>query len=140
MTVHTAYEVRVYRNADWRIEAVLDDESLAVAAAKKIECRLDKIPVVVVQEIYDAARNHLKSRSVYRSEPAVRPAMVSEAPKPVRRKPTRRPAEDAMQRELRPARPGGAKAEGAGSHVSWALFGVLLASIATYVALKTFTA
>ena len=67
MTVHTAYEVRVRRNTQWLVEAIFDDEILALAAAKKVEARAGLTPVVVIQEIYDVARNHLKSRSVYRS-------------------------------------------------------------------------
>lgn len=67
MTIQTAYEVRVRRNANWRVEAIFDDETLAIAAARRVEQRGPASPVVVLQEIYDAARNHLKSRSVYRS-------------------------------------------------------------------------
>lgn len=68
MTVTVAYEVRVQRGAQWRVEGIFDDEILALAAARKVEARVGRRPVVVIQEIYDAARNHLKSRSVYRSE------------------------------------------------------------------------
>ncbi len=67
MTSHVAYEVRVLRDADWRLEAIFDEEILAVDTAKRVEARYATLPVVVIQEIYDAARNHMKSRSVYRS-------------------------------------------------------------------------
>lgn len=67
MTVHTAYEVYVLRNANWRVEAVFDEEILAIAAAKTVEVRSSRAPVVVIQEIHDVARNLLKSRSVYRT-------------------------------------------------------------------------
>lgn len=74
MTISTAYEVRVQRGVHWRVEGIFDDELLAVAAAKKVEIRAGRNPVVVIQEVYDAARNHLKSRSIYRSpESAIRP-------------------------------------------------------------------
>ncbi len=139
MSVHTAYEVRVYRDDDWHIEAVLDEESLAVAAAKKLEVRLQKIPVVVVQEIYDAARNHLKSRSVYRSAPAVRPAPSAGAAKTASRTPSRPTGANDGPTLVQDPQPAVVKAEGAGSQVSWALFGLLLAAIATYVALRSFT-
>lgn len=68
MNLHLAYEVRVRRNNAWRVEAIFDDETLAVATAKRVENRQTSQAVVVIQEIYDAARNHLKSRSVYRSQ------------------------------------------------------------------------
>ncbi|MDA5193198.1 hypothetical protein [Govanella unica] len=67
MTTHTAYEVRVQRQDNWRVEAVFDDEVLAIAAARRVAARASSAPVVVLQEIYDVARNHLKSRSIYRS-------------------------------------------------------------------------
>ncbi len=67
MSMHMAYEVRVLRGTGWRVEGIFDDETIAVAAAKKAEGRADRSPVVVIQEVYDAARNHLKSRSIYRS-------------------------------------------------------------------------
>lgn len=79
MTTHTAYEVRVQRNDNWRVEAIFDDEKLAIAAARRVEARSLASPVVVLQEIYDAARNHLKSRSVYRSG---HPLSASNAPRP----------------------------------------------------------
>lgn len=99
MSMHMAYEVRVLRGTGWRVEGIFDDETIAVAAAKKAEGRADRSPVVVIQEVYDAARNHLKSRSIYRSggdvaataSPVVLPfpkqpaPRTAAAPKPVRR-------------------------------------------------------
>ncbi|RIK95558.1 MAG: hypothetical protein DCC73_04145 [Proteobacteria bacterium] len=100
MSVHMAYEVRVLRGAGWRVEGIFDDETIAVAAAKKVEGRADRSPVVVIQEVYDAARNHLKSRSIYRSggdlsahsTSMVLPFPKAAAPRPSAiYKPTRRP-------------------------------------------------
>lgn len=138
MSVHTAYEVRVFRKDDWQIEAVLDDEPLAIAAARKIEARLDKVPVVVVQEVYDAARNHLKSRSVYRSEPAVRPATSGDArPQTSKTRPaSKASANDQVVRAERPA-PAHSTANPVNSHLSWALFGLLVAALAAYGILKS---
>lgn len=67
MTIHVAYEIRVQLNGNWRVEGIFDDEELAIAAAERLEARFSKRPIVVLQEVYDVARNHLKSRSIYRS-------------------------------------------------------------------------
>ncbi|RMF07812.1 MAG: hypothetical protein D6763_11455 [Alphaproteobacteria bacterium] len=144
MTVHTVYEVRAYREDDWQIEAVLDDQSLAVAAARKIESRFANTPVVVVQEIRDVARNHLKSRSVYRSEPAGQAADGdggAKAPPSDARRSAKREAVKTGARAVRPA----AEAQdtvcsAAGTQLPWVLFGLLLLTIATYVAVKSFSA
>lgn len=65
--MHMGYEVRVMRSAQWRVEGIFDDEALAIAAAKKAEDRYGEAIVMVVQEIYDAARNKVTSRNIYRT-------------------------------------------------------------------------
>ena len=139
MTVYTAYEVRVFRNNDWRVEAVLDDEALAIAAARKIETRMANMPIVVVQEVYDAARNHLKSHSVYRSEPAVRDAEPTQKAMRVsgrtRSKNSRDVATERPQSPVRSERT--VESAPATPFASWALFGVLVAVLSAYAALRT---
>lgn len=79
-TVHMGYEVRVLRAAQWRVEGVFDDEVLAIAAAKKAEGRHADAVVAVIQEIHDAARNKITSRSIYRTAKA----MAKSDPAPVK--------------------------------------------------------
>ena len=102
-----AYEVRVLRGAGWRVEGIFDDETIAVAAAKKAEGHADRSPVIVIQEVYDAARNHLKSRSIYRSGgdlPASSSSVVLPFPKAsaprtaAAHKPARRPSRAASSK------------------------------------------
>lgn len=139
MTVYTAYEVRVFRNNDWRVEAVLDDEGLAIAAARKIEARLTRAPIVVVQEIYDAARNHLKSQSVYRNEPAVRPATPARKVRKTSGQASVKKGRDAMTEAshtvVRSAR--AVDSPPASSITSWALFGGLVVALSAYAVLRT---
>ncbi len=139
MTVYTAYEVRVFRNNDWRVEAVLDDEGLAIAAARKIEARVARAPIVVVQEIYDAARNHLKSQSVYRSEPAVRPATPVKKVRKTSGQASAKKGRSAMPEPshtvVRSAR--AVDSAPASSITSWALFGGLVVALSAYAVLRT---
>jgi len=139
MTVYTAYEVRVFRNNDWRVEAILDDEGLAIAAARKIEARMTRAPIVVVQEIYDAARNHLKSHSVYRSEPAVRPAAPAKKALKASGRASVHKGRNAMtepsQAVVRSAR--AVDSAPASSVTSWALFGGLVVALSAYAVLRT---
>jgi hypothetical protein len=139
MTVYTAYEVRVFRNNDWRVEAVLDDEGLAIAAARKIEARMARTPIVVVQEVYDAARNHLKSQSVYRSEPAVRPATPDKKAQKTSGQGAAKKGRDTMSGPSHTVVRSARAVEGApaSSVSSWALFGVLVVALSAYAALRT---
>ena len=139
MTVYTAYEVRVFRNSNWRVEAVLDDEALAIAAARKIETRMARIPIVVVQEVYDAARNHLKSHSVYRSDPAVQAAEPAQKAMRASGGSTGKNRRDAAtarsQSSVRSART--VESTPANPVASWALVGDLVAALSAYAALRT---
>lgn len=132
MTVNKAYEVRVQREQDWQIEAILDDEALAVAAARKMEARAaradEKMAVVVVQEIHDIARNHLKGRSVYRgSSDAIarsEPGVSSDKGRGV------------QAHNPSPSGSGGAGTQMVNLHHVRVLSGVAMIGLATYAALQ----
>jgi hypothetical protein len=67
MSQIVAYEIQTFSDGKWKIDAIFDDQELAVLQAKHL-IAANRFPAVrVVQEAFDEAEQKTKSRVVFRS-------------------------------------------------------------------------
>ena len=64
-----AYEIQIYSNGQWQIQAIFDDQELALLEARRIRASRPSKAVRVVEEEFDPAYHETKSRVVFRSTP-----------------------------------------------------------------------
>jgi hypothetical protein len=66
MSQIVAYEIQTFSDGKWKIDAIFDDQELAVLQAKHL-IAANRFPAVrVVQEAFDEAEQKTKSRVVFR--------------------------------------------------------------------------
>lgn len=62
----SSYEIQVYRNGNWTIQAFFDDKELALLEARRI-AESNRYPAVrVIEEIVDSNLDDVRQRVVYR--------------------------------------------------------------------------
>jgi hypothetical protein len=62
----SSYEIQVYRNGNWSIQAFFDDKELALLEARRMSETNRYAAVRVVEEVIDSSGNDVKSRVVFR--------------------------------------------------------------------------
>ncbi len=67
LTIQVAFEVQTYRRDSWLIEAVYDDEGLAIEDALRLNRRTGSSSVRVVRETYDFDTEQSSFKVLYRS-------------------------------------------------------------------------
>ncbi len=62
----SSYEIQVYRNGNWTIQAFFDDKELALLEARRMS-ENNRYPAVrVIEEVVDANMDNVRQRVVYR--------------------------------------------------------------------------